>query len=374
MKKWLPIVIASSVVILVASCRNQPARPSFFFIQRADSLIATMTNFSGVVLVAEGGTPVFYKAYGFKNFDTGEPMDTASIFELASLSKPFTAMVLMMLARQGLLRYDDSLKNYVPEIPYSGITLRHLLTHTSGLPDYQAVMDANWDKSKIATNSDNIRLLAQLRPPAVFAPGTQYRYSNTGYMLLATVAERVAQKDFGALSEELIFEPLKMTHTAIRSIEDKVMLPQMAWGHIYVADQQRYVRADSFPQFNYTLWLGKRYGPGRVSATAGDLLTWDRALYSDWAPKDLAREAFAPARLTNGEQVNYGFGWRIDKTAAGTIVSHSGDNPGYKTYMARFIDVDKTLIVLCNNAHRDFETLTNFLQEQIVHQSLEASP
>src|SRR5829696_8065295 len=117
--------------------------------QKFDSLFGAQKNFSGVVLVAENAKHVYHKAFGYREFEKQIPLKTSDIFELASVSKQFTAMIIMMLKEKGMLNYDDSVSKYL-EIPYKGITIRHLLTHTSGLPDYQDIMDKYWDKSRVA--------------------------------------------------------------------------------------------------------------------------------------------------------------------------------------------------------------------------------
>ena len=324
-------------------------------------------DFSGVILVAIDGTTKYHKAFGFRDYDRKLPLDTASIFELASVTKQFTAMVIMMLKEDGKLDFDDSLSSYIRGLPYKGITIRHLLTHTSGLPDYQGVMDQHWDKSKIASNDDNIEYLIKYQPAPLFRPGEKYNYSNTGYMLLASVAEKASGQDFIEFSRERIFSPLQMSSTDIRNRDEKQSLDNFARGFIYVEDKHRYVAADSFPEFNYTIWLGNRKGPGRVSSTTTDLLKWDRALYQNRLVKQgTLREAFTPMKLNSDSLSNYGFGWDIiPVSASGKIVYHTGNNPGYKTAIMRYIDSDKTIIVLSNNASDSVRSIVSFIQKYL---------
>lgn len=352
-------------LLSIFSCQPKKERtPPAGLTIKLDSLFNTAPDFSGVVLVAADGKPVYYKAFGFKNFETKEVLDTASVFELASVSKQFTAMVIMMLKEKGLLNYDDGIEKYIPGLPYAGITIRHLLNHTSGLPDYQAVMDQYWDKSKVAGNDDNIAFLKKYKPVARFEPGEKYEYSNTGYMLLASIAEEASRKDFITLCRERIFVPLGMAGTDIRTLDEKTKLQGMAWGHLYVTEKQRYIRADSFPENNYTIWLGNRKGPGRISAPASDLLKWDKALYTGKVVKpETLHEAFTPAGLNDGSFSNYGFGWELKEE--GNTVFHTGDNPGYKTKIVRFIDSRKTIIFLCNNGHPKYDELAAGIESEI---------
>ena len=334
--------------------------------EKIDSLFIVQKDFSGVVLIAENGNPVYHKAFGYREFENQIPLQTSDIFELASVSKQFTAMIIMMLKEKGKLNYDDSVSKYL-EIPYKGITIRHLLTHTSGLPDYQDIMDKYWDKTKVAGNPDCIEYLNKYAPAKLFEPGEKYTYSNTGYMLLASIAEKASGKDFIDLCRKWIFKKLKMKSTDIRTLKEKKATKNFAIGHIYVEERNKYVRADSFPSSNYTIWLGNRKGPGRISSTAVDLLKWDQALYTEKLIKQSTlQEAFTPMKLNDGSLSNYGFGWALrTDSILGKIVSHSGDNPGYKSQIIRYIDKKKTLILLNNNAHGSFNALLKQLEEEL---------
>jgi len=332
--------------------------------EKLDSLFAVQKDFSGVVLIAENSKPVYYKTFGYREFENQIPLQKTDIFELASVSKQFTAMILMMLKEKGLLNYDDSVSKYL-EIPYKGITIRDLLTHTSGLPDYQDIMDKYWDKSRVAGNPDCIEYLNRYAPPKHFEPGDKYEYSNTGYMLLASIAEIASGKDFIEMCRKWIFRKLKMKSTDIRTLEEKKATKNFAIGHIYVEERSKWVRADSFPSSNYTIWLGNRKGPGRISSTAFDLLKWDKALYTEKLIKQSSlQEAFTPMKLNDGSFSDYGFGWVLKTDPSfGKIVWHNGDNPGYKTQIIRYIDKKKTIIILNNNAHQDFVGLIKALEE-----------
>ena len=323
-------------------------------------------GFNGVVLVAEKGKPIYHRAIGFGDFAKRTSLQPDDIFEMASLSKAFTAMIIMKLKEKGKLQYDDLLENYLTT-PYKGITIRHLLTHTSGLPDYQEIMDRYWDKSKAAGNNDILDYLNRYAPPALFEPGTKYDYSNTGYVLLASIAEKVSGKDFIKLSRKWIFKPLKMHSTNIRTLEEKAATDNFAIGHIYVPERQVYVRADSFPSSDYTIWLGNRKGPGRVSSTAVDLLKWDQAWYTEKLVKQATiNEAFQPMTLENNTVSQYGFGWVLrSHPKLGKNTFHTGDNPGYENRFARYIDANKTVILLSNNAYEKIDDLLSELEKEL---------
>jgi len=308
-------------------------------------------GFSGVILVADQGQVIYENAVGYRNYEDQVLLKSDDIFELASISKQFTSMLIMMCEEKGLLDFDDPLSDYI-DIPYPGITIRQLLTHTSGLPDYQAIMDEHWDKDQVAGNPEILEYLRRYAPPKLFEPGEKYEYSNTGYVMLGSIVEKVTGEDFVKLSRNWIFEPLGMKNTDLRSLEAKAAVDNFAAGH-QKNENGDYVNANNFKSSDYTIWLGNRKGPGRVSSNVQDLLIWDQALYSSKLVSEKTLEkAFSPQVLTDGSESMYGFGWGLDfETHPGKVVLHTGSNPGYKNIIVRNIDQNKTIIILNNNAH-----------------------
>lgn len=356
-----------------------------FFLQRVDAQTSQQKNinelnrsisslfeaawnqhqFSGVLLVAKNGKPVYFQSKGYRNFNTKTSLNKNDIFELASVSKQFTSMIIMMLKERGMLGYDDPLERYIKDLPYTGITLRHLLTHTSGLPDYQNIMDQHWDKNKIADNEDIIDYLKKYPEPVHFEPGEKYEYSNTGYVLLASVAELASKIEFKEMVKKWIFTPLKMKSADFRTPASRSKVHNFAKGFMYDTTSHKYAPADSFKESNYTIWLGNRKGPGRISMNAADLLKWDQALYT---PLLIAAttmdEAFTPHILNNKSPIHYGFGWELNqRLKLGRVVHHSGDNPGYHTHIMRYIDKKYTVILLNNNASDQMNEILDSIEE-----------
>ena len=365
MKKFLSLFSATLLLLLSTQFRTLGQNIDYAKVEATINNLVAKNKFSGVVLIAEKGKIKYEKANGFIEYVQKTPLQSSTLFELASVSKQFTAMTIMMLHEKGLLQYDELVEKYI-DIPYKGITIRQLLTHTSGLPDYQAIMDEHWDKSKVANNTDIIAYLNKYAPPSLFEPGSQYLYSNTGFVILASITEKISGRDFIEFCTTEIFKKLKMKSTAIRTLEQKAAIANFALGHVFVPERNAYIRADSFPSSNYTIWLGNRKGPGRISSTVEDLLKWDQALYTNKLiqPSTLA-EAYIPMKLTDGKISNYGFGWELRPQE--NIVWHNGDNPGYKTIIIRFLENRATLIILCNNATDEFENLTADLKKIILN-------
>lgn len=331
-------------------------------------------RFNGNVLVAEKGKVIFQKSYGYADFDTKRLLNDSSVFELASLSKQFTATAILMLKDKNQLNLTDSLSRYFPELPYKGITLYHMLTHTSGLPDYEEAMNRKWDRSKIAFNQDMIAFLAKEKPPVVFAPGSRWEYSNTAYAILASIVEKLSGQTFAAFMAKNIFQPLGMTHTRIyntrRSLKDTI--PNYAFGYEYNDSLKKYAMPDSVPDLKFVIYLDGIQGDGVVNSSTADLLTWDRALKNHTLLREVTQKEMLKeqALVDTVKKVYYGFGVFLEKTAEGMVISHSGGWPGYTTFLARNADKDQTFIVLSNNSSNS-PVLTRTLQQLLNGQAVE---
>ncbi len=330
-------------------------------------------RFNGNVLVAEKGKIIYQKSFGFADFDTERMLNDSSVFELASVSKQFTAMAILMLMEKGKLKLTDSLRQYFPELPYSNITIRQMLTHTSGLPDYEAAMNKKWDHRKIAFNRDMIAFLATEKLPANFLPGTKWEYSNTAFALLASIVEKQSGQTFQHFLAENIFTPLGMAHSRIyntrRSLKDTIV--NYAYGYGYSDSLKKYILPDTDPDANFVIYLDGIQGDGVVNSTTGDLLKWDRALKNH----RLLNEAVQAEMLKGQEladtanKIYYGYGVFITKKDTGTTISHSGGWPGYTTFLTRNIDEDRTIIILSNN-NSNSPALASTLETILVQKSV----
>lgn len=308
-------------------------------------------SFNGNVLIAEKGKVIFQKSYGIANEATGKVLDAQSTFDLASVSKQFTAMAIVLLKKRGKLNYDDFLSRYIPELSfYDSVTIRNLLTHTGGVPDYEELFEEKWEKSKIATNKDLISEFAKYKPKLDFQPGQKWQYSNTGYVLLAVVIERVAKMPYRQFIQGNIFDPVKMKHTIIHhSVYAPRKLDNYAVGYFTDTLMEK-VSPYSRGSQSYEYYLDGIEGDGSVHSTLNDLLAWDRALYSDkLINADDKKEIFSSSKTKDGKETNYGFGWRVyNNEKYGKMVNHSGSWAGYISYIERHLDNDKTIILLQN--------------------------
>lgn len=314
--------------------------------------------FNGVLLAAEGEEVLYAGAHGWADYESRRPLNLDSVFELASLSKPFTAAGIMLLQQEGLLGYDDPVARWLDDLPYGGITVRHLLQHTSGLPDYMMLFHEHWDRSRIARNEDVLAMLKLHQPPALFAPNDRWMYSNTGYVLLAVLIERVSGQSFPDFMKQRLFEPLGMRRTCVfnRRVAG-TRLDNDAVGWSFDWESGTYKLPEEVEEQDFVVYLDGIQGDGTVNSTAMDLLRWDGAIRAgELIRKESWAEAFRPGRLNNGEPFDYGFGWIMgEDETKGWWVSHSGGWPGCHTMMTRYLDEEKTLIFL-SNTDKDIET------------------
>ena len=331
-------------------------------------------RFNGNVLVAEKGNVLYNKSFGNANESTKELLNENSIFELASVSKQFTAMAIVILKEKGKLSYEDKISTFLPQLSnYKNVTIKHLLNHTGGLPDYMDLMDSLFDKRKIATNKDIVDLFAKHNPKILFEPNTKWEYSNTGYAFLASIIEKVSGLSYGDYLQKAIFKPLEMNNTFVytRRFAPK-KISNYAFGYIYSDSLKKYILPDELEETKMVIWLDGIVGDGTVNSTVNDLLKWDRALYTEkLVSSESKKEIFSAVELNNKSKRDYGFGWALsDDETYGKIVNHSGGWPGYKTFIERHIDNDKTIIVLQNHESVSTTKLFAYLRSIIYNKPL----
>jgi len=336
-------------------------------IERMDSLFKAFHangQLNGNVLIAEKGKILYQKSFGYANEETKEKLNKNSVFELASCSKTFTAITILKLKEQGKLKLDDPISKYISDLKeYDKITIRHLLNHTSGLPDYMQLMDSLWDKNKIATNKDIVNLFSAHKPKLLFEPNTKFEYSNTGYALLALIIQKASGKSYEDFLEKNIFKPLKMKQSFVyngRHRPEKIN--HYALGYVYDENNKKFVLPDYYEPTKIVLWLDGVQGDGSVISTTNDLLKWDKALYSNKIISEKSRnELFESATLKDGSKTDYGFGWFLIDNEYGFQVSHTGAWPGYASIVERNITANNTIIILTN--HDEFPMLLRALRE-----------
>ena len=286
------------------------------------------------VLVMQDDSILFSRAYGMADITTGERLTTEHNFRLASVTKQFTAMSILMLSETGRLSLDDSISRFFPEFPEygRGIRIRHLLTHTSGLVDYEDLIP---DTATVQVHDIDCLQLMQKTDSLYFAPGSQYRYSNTGYALLALITERVTGARFADVLRDSIFQPLGM-RTTVAYEEGISSVHHRAYGHSKLGD--------GWAKTDQSL-TSAVLGDGGIYSNPAELATWISSLWHHRLISDsLQQKAWSRALLNDGTSIDYGYGWHLD----GGHPHHDGSTKGFRNHILVYPDKRMTVVVLTN--------------------------
>lgn len=293
--------------------------------------------------VSKEGELVKSGAYGFANVEYNFPARLDTVYQIQSITKTFTATAVMMLVEEGKIGLENRMSKYFPSAPESwrDITVRHLLTHTSGIKDF--INEPTVDLRKDIAPEDVIKSLAER--PLNFAPGEKYAYSNTGYHLLGMIIHQVTGKLWDEFLRERVFEPYGMSDTRVISFSE--IITNRASGYIWAKDRLQN------GHFVAPTILG--YAGGGLRSTVLDLAKWDGALYTDKLVRaDTLAQMWAPATLNDGSKSGYGLGWGVGEFRGRKTVSHTGSHmTGFKTAFLRFVDDRLTVIVLTNQRGAD---------------------
>jgi len=335
-----------------------------------DAIFAPLANGKtpgAAVLVRQNGHTIYQRCYGIRDLRTLSRIDAQTDFRLASFTKQFSAMAIMLLVHDGKLRYDQRLTDIFPDFPAYGqaITVRHLLTHTSGLPDYEDLMQPGPWTAAHQIQDDEVLGLLKRQTAGKFAPGANWAYSNSGYVVLGLIVAKVSGQPFGRFLADRIFRSLHMTHTLVY-VNGTNTVPNRAYGHTKEGDH--FIETD---QSSTSATLGD----GGIYSNLEDLAQWDRALESHALLSDAEmRPALSPVTLNNGSQprwpmtpdddnlhpgqpVAYGFGWFLDPIEGRPRMWHTGSTMGFRTVIERFTRDKLTIVVLCNRTDLDPEKL-----------------
>ena len=330
-------------------------------------------GFNGTWLYAENGEIVSKGAFGWRDAENMLPMREDTIFEMASVTKMFTAAAVMLLVREGKLGLDDEYAEYFPDYPYPGVTVRHLLTHTSGMPDdfeTAAWVRPAWENEKrIPPCSEILRFIKDSGEKASHRPGETFRYTDIGYCLLANLVEKRSGVPFEAFLKKKVLEPSGMKDSCICHTRRDGRPSDRFARNMVLEKDGRYVPSDvSKAAAPYVVGSDGLNGCDYLYTTIFDMLAWDRALREEKVlTLEEQRIMYTPVRLLNGEEYrdedgeSYGFGWGIQNDGKhGLIVSHSGGMPGLNTWFEHFVDEDRTLVLLCCRSCQDARAFVRF--------------
>lgn len=331
------LIIFSTFFLLTGTMHSQSSTivETNSEVDKIDSLMQISYKngtFNGAILVSQAGKPIYKNAFGYADKNNNLKLTNASVFYLASVSKQFTAMAIMILKEREKLSYDDKLSMYFPEFPdYANtVTIKHMLTHTSGIPDHFGL----GIYKKGLTNKDVVEVLAKQKK-LDFKPGKKYSYSNGGYVLLSLIVEKASGIPFHKFMEINIFGPLNMNTSLVHN-KSTPTIDNRAVG---------YNKVDELDDYEILTT-----GAGGMFSTLDDLHLWDQALYTEkLIPKSTLEEAFTGTTLNNGKLTNYGYGWMVSEKDGLKSVYHAGGLSGYRTFILRNLYNNSAYILLTNH-------------------------
>jgi CubicO group peptidase (beta-lactamase class C family) len=308
-------------------------------------------QFSGSILVARDGQPIISKGYGKANIELNVPNTSETVFRIGSITKQFTGMAIMILQERGKLKVSDSICKYLTDCPkaWKPITLRNLLTHTSGIWNYTDAKDFLQTSTQPMTR---IQVINQFRnKPLEFTPGEGWNYSNSGYFLLGMVIERTAHQSYEAFLRKNIFKPLGMNNTGLDT--GYRVVKNLATGYTKIPSGA--VIPNPFTMLNV-------FSDGALVSTTEDLLLWDQALYTEQLVSEKSlKETFTPFKSRSGQDFGYGYGWGMSQTLEHPTQSHSGRVYGFFSLIMRFPTDHTTVIVLTNSDTNDLSQVSIYL-------------
>ncbi len=313
------------------------------------------SGFKGTALVAYKDQIIMRYANGYSDYSHKEKIQVSSAFQLASVSKSFTATSIMMLKEKALLDYDDLVNKHIPEFPYDHITIKQLLQHTSGLQNYMYLVDQYSINDSTITNEDVLDLLVKNKLPLNNWPGKRFTYSNTGYVVLALIVERLSGQSFASFIRDHIFDPVGMNHTYTYNIE---MLDTVSKRVIGYKRKGRRLYRYNFESNDLIL------GDKSVISTVDDLFKYQKALNAfELVSEETLKEAYTKGRTTSRYKrvFNYGFGWRIKNDGKQNLIYHNGLWHGFVSTITREIDHDITVILLNNTSARISSVKTDLI-------------
>lgn len=353
----LNLVFSPFLVVAIIGCNtemNKVEPPSHNQISATlDSVFTKLASdeiFNGEILIAEENKIIIHKYYGSSNLISNEDFTGESVFEIASVSKPFTALAIAKLVSENLLSYEDYITKFLPELPYSNVRIKHLVSHTSGLPDYNVVLYPNWDFTKIANNEDLFQIIIENSPELLSKPGVEWKYSNIGYTLLAIIIERVQSRSFPNYCESYIFKPLEMDKTIIPSYEKTKITNNYVNDYIFDFGNAKYIDPSVYPSYDNATFTGDMYGAQGICSNATDLYKFTKIFSNRKVLSDSIFKLYiTPQAIKTPMSEDYTLGWFFGKdTILGNSLFYVGGFTGHRSLLQFSYNKETAIIVLGN--------------------------
>ena len=328
---------------------------------KLDSLLKRIhkrNDFHGAVLVAKNEKIVYENQIGTADFKKKTPLNKESVFQLASVSKQFTAAAIMLLNERNQIKLTDTVNTYFPDFPYKAVTIKNLLNHTAGLPKYFWIAEHEWQQEKAPTNSEMMEFLESTDVKRYFKPGRNFDYSNTGYFVLASIVEKISGTSFSSFLKKNIFEPLQMDHSYVYSFEnDAIGEHQLDGYRLYRG--WRHVKIPS--TVNDAI-----VGDKNIYTTAEDLFKWTKGLNSgSFLTKQSLALMYSKGESIYGRKIPYGFGFRIDTKEENSIY-HYGKWNGFSTGLTMYLEDNLVVIVLEHTSFNALKSLNRKIKKIVI--------
>jgi len=319
---------------------------------KLDSLLVRINkrhDFNGTILVAKNGKILYENQAGYANFKKKEPLKKESIYQLASVSKQFTAAAILILQERGQLKLSDSVTTYFPDFPFKDVTIKHLLNHTSGLPKYFWIAEHEWKKENIPDNTEMMELLTTSVATKFFRPGRNFDYSNTGYFVLASLVEKISNTSFKGFLKANIFEPLNMNSSYVYQFEkDTVQQNQLEGFRLYRGWRHLPIKGT----VNDAI-----VGDKNVYTTSEDLYKWIYGLnHGKIISKESLEMMYTKGKTVYNREIPYGLGFRIKDLNNEKIIYHNGKWNGFRTSISQYPKDDLVVIIL---EHTSYNAITS---------------
>ena len=344
------------------------------------SELSLNNHFNGAILISVNGKIELMNTYGYSNLARTKPLTVQSSFRLASVSKQFTAMAIMILKERGNLSYDDKVKSYLFNFPYEDVTIRHLLTHTSGIPDYESLVLKLKNKSStkyfyrtgqskenivykgdpilyknqhdILTMEDVLNLVIRYSEKRKFLAGDKYQYSNTGYVLLAYIVEKISEQTFESFMDDNIFTPLKMNNSSVWNLNTSS------------GKLDNRVEGTNKNKLNDYTWMDGVAGDGAVFVSIEDFIKWDESFTNNTIISESTfNESITPFITNNSDTSHYGFGWALDEKD--TSIDHAGSWVGAQTYIYKNPQNGLLFVLLDSSTNKYIRKIRSVILELI---------
>ena len=347
LKKELPFLI-----------ERHPEKATNDVRQKLDSLLMRINkrnDFNGAILVAKNEKILYSSQVGFADFKKKALLHEESVFQLASVSKQFTAAAIMLLKERNKIKLTDTVNAYFPDFPFKNVTIKNLLNHTSGLPQYFWVAEHEWKQKKAPTNSEMMEFLESSNAKRYFKPGRNFDYSNTGYFVLASIVEKVSGTSFSSFLKSNIFEPLQMTNSYVYSFEnDSIKENQLEGYRLYKGWRHLKIRST----INDAI-----VGDKNVYTTTEDLFKWTQGLNTGrLLTKESLELMYSKGETVYGRKVPYGFGFRINNEGPKSIYHHGKWN-GFRTGLTKYLKDDLVIIVLEHTSYNGINSLNKKIKK-----------